>query len=203
MMLSALFKGPFSVDRDWSLPELFQYTKEFAIVWILIVAYRIWRYPTLICLSLVFAFFLLDDSLQCHEKAGKFIANFLMSFPDDSVQKRDIGEGLALIIPVIVLGNLLLFAYVRDSAAGRSICRRFLMLIGLLAFCGVFIDLVLKSMSSPAFESVLTVVEDGSEMVIMSVILAYAIHLRTIAWKDPIRFDAVGAATITSSTRLR
>lgn len=179
MVLSVYAEGPFDIAREWSLPEIYQYGKEFSIVCLFAAAFRVSRFPTLGCLALIFAYLLLDDSLQYHERAGVFFSNTFTSLADGSdAKKRDVGEALALVVPAAVLGIVMLVTYMRDGVEGRRIFRKFLLLLFVLAFCGVFVDLVLKSLVSTAWESILTILEDGGEMVVMSLILANVIRLQ-------------------------
>ena len=182
LVLSEMSKGPFSIDRDWSVPEVYQYGKEIAMVWLLVAAWRLSRRPTLLCLALIFLFFLVDDSLKFHERTAHLILHVWPSMPAElgglHLEQKSIGEALSLVIPASVLATLLLVAYVRDDTTGRAICRIFLGLILLLAVCGVVIDMLVKPISPEGYYPLLTIAEDWGEMLVMSLMLAYTLNVR-------------------------
>ena len=163
----------FNLGTDRGHSEVFQYIKEY---WIAIVLFVMcWRTREGIygAWALLFAYLLCDDALLIHERVG--LAWQSMFAPTLGLRARDFGE-LAF-SGSMGLGFLALIAFfhLRCSSSAKSVSRTMAVLLGVLVFFGVVVDMVHVA-AYPVIRG-LTVVEDGGEMVTMSVLASYVVHL--------------------------
>lgn len=161
--------GIYSIEQDKGHAEVFQYTKLFWIAILLTIA--LFKKTSLTNFSwlLVFAYVLFDDALSIHEKAGLAISNLLVFTGEFGLRPQDWGEllvtgiiGLLLLVPVAI-------GYARGDAHEKTYSRTLVVLLGMLALFGVGIDM-LHSMTNVDQWSL---VEDGGEMIVVSVVLYY------------------------------
>ena len=163
----------FSIERDLGPPEFYQYTKE---AWIAVLlfsvslktnvrGYRLW--------GLLFLFLMFDDAWKIHENLGNFIASGLSFVPVSylNLRARDFGELASAALTAIVFLPPLILNYVRGSSLYKKRNLPLLLLLGALAFFGVFVDILDRMME-------LGRIEDGGEMVVMSLIAGYVFWLR-------------------------
>jgi len=167
----------FSIGRDGSAGEWFQYIKE---VWILILLlelarrranhlYRGWAF--------LFLYLLLDDFCRIHERLGSLVVAFCEIPRLCGVRARDCGEIIVSMLAGTVFLLLIGTQYYRSDQAGRRISHRLLGLIVLLALCGVVVDTIHGTVHGPALSPLLYIIEDGGEMLVMSVALWYVYGL--------------------------
>lgn len=169
------------LDKEGAFPEIFQYMKETAIL--LMTALMYWRRKNFIYLawSFFFLFLLLDDSLQFHEILGRTISNLLNITFIGPIRGQDIGELIAIAIFGIFLLGVIFWGYFNSPKPLRAFSHFMFILLGLLISAGVFTDAVHNMLgTSPIGYGILTLVEDGGEMVVMSLMLVYVyFHLQT------------------------
>lgn len=166
----------FDITKDLGYAEWFQYLKESAIALILLQIFRKTKVTIFIVWSLFFIYLLLDDSNKIHEIIGNAIAsNLIIKGPHIfNLRGQDLGE---LIICTLV-GSFFFLLFIRFFYQCRQLIKRInynlIALVMLLMFCGIFVDMahsVLPSVSG------MTTLEDGGEMLVMSVICWYALNL--------------------------
>lgn len=174
-VLHKLRVGPFldasfSVTTESGHAEHFQYFKEFAIAAVLMgLAWR-QRSAGHAAWALLFAYLMLDDSLSLHESAGAWLGEALQLAPAWGLRPIDLGE---LVLAALAGGPLLvLFAalMLRGRPSVRRLSRDLLLLLALLALCGVVLDM-LHVVTLHKVRGV-GLAEDGGEMLMMSLILA-------------------------------
>lgn len=171
---------PWWVDVDAGGPEFWQYVK---FVWgavaVLIVWWTTKRVLWLVTL-LPFVAMLLDDSLTLHEQYGEQ-AGALLPIPS---AWRDYQQFLGEFALLAVVGGVLLLAILvaalatRDRATRRRVWPFVTLLVLMAVFAGA-IDL-LHQWTDGALYEVVTLVEDGGEMLTASGLLAWAFHLATL-----------------------
>lgn len=179
----------FSIAQDRGYAEIFQYCKlaflalslGFLAIYRKSLSYLTW--------SILFLFTLLDDSLEIHEGLGQVIQNtFDFSFIP-LLRTRDVGELIVYAGVGSILLGMLAFGYrkERDSGIRRISVRLFLLLLA-FAFCGVVVDIVhfvFEALSAPqSILRLLTIVEDGGEMLIMSVIAWFVFIVLEQRWQS-------------------
>lgn len=164
----------FSLAVDLGYSEFYQYVKELWIALLFVaVAVRSGEFRYLTWTAL-FTYLLLDDSLSIHETLGIWIMRGV-DFEIFGLYASDLGD---VIISAIIGGILFLaigLAYVRGSFNFRRATRDLFLLMGIMVFFGVVVDVahaVSRAWYWPYI--VLAIVEDGGELVAMSLILWYA-----------------------------
>ncbi len=177
--LSDIVNNPlFSLEQDRGYPEIYQYMKAFSIVILLglvlsktrAIGYGVW--------SLLFLYLLLDDALGIHESFGNIVAVNLAFAPGIGLRARDFGElAVSAIAATLFLIPLALF-YVRGSGAFKKATEHLLLLLVSLAFFGIFVDMLHVAIRLGwKVTFLLGAVEDGGEMVVMSIMAAYVFLL--------------------------
>ena len=179
LLLKGLLNNPLlALTRDRGYPEMYQYIKESWIVVLLFsmlirtraAGYSVW--------ALLFLYLLFDDALKIHETFGGYIAVRLEFTPFRGLRAQDFGElAVSAMAAALLLTSLILF-YVRGLGAFRQVTRHLLLLLLALAFFGIFVDMlhVTAERGSKVYD-LLGAVEDGGEMVVMSVVAWYVFLL--------------------------
>src|SRR5690606_13874306 len=164
----------FSLKRDLGYSEFFQYTK---FLWIIIMLIyiirktRVWEYLSWLA---VFTYFLADDAFQLHENIGRSIAGNLDFVAPFNLRLQDIGELTVLAVAGMILLVMLTWAYWRGTQAFRNVSKDLLILVGIMTFFGVFIDAAEIGVDLGLFiKETLGLIDDGGEMIVVSVMLWY------------------------------
>jgi hypothetical protein len=167
----------YHLGRDGGYAEMFQYAKTYAVVCVLAVLWWRWREHVYAAWMLVFAYVLFDDALGIHERGGAVAAALLGYQPAFGLRPQDFGEltvwaafGLGFVV-------LLLHAYVRAREHARRSARCIGALFCLVAFFGAVVDMLHSAVQPPLLRAALSVVEDGGEMIAMSLVCAYTVGL--------------------------
>jgi len=189
----------FSLEQERGLAEYFQYAQEFIILAGLVAAGRRRRARVYFAWALLFLFFLLDDSLAIHEHLADWTRDTLHlaggapppapGAPPDlrQFQGRNYGEMLIYAAYAVVLLLPLVVGYMRTrdrEARAASRCLIALLLVfgffagGVDALHGVLVFIKQSRGELPrAVTGMTTLLEDGGEMVTMSVIAWFALSL--------------------------
>ena len=171
-----------TVTNDWAMPEIFNYLKMLAIVYLLCRIYAAIRQPVYFAWAFVYSVALLDDTFQMHEHLGHYIAKYLggylsFSAAEDAlygIRDRDIGE---LIVFALYGGTLLVvvsFGFLRSDAQHRMMALGLVVLMGCLGFFAVAVDFLARIVQTPG---VAATIEDWGEMLVLSFTLGYALVL--------------------------
>lgn len=167
----------YSLSRDRGYAEFFQYTKELWIALLLLVVGIQQRRGLLVSFSLLFVYFLIDDSFELHEGMGNFLAEFFNFQPAFGLRAVDFGELLvSALFGLLFLGSITLFYFLSDRPV-RKIAHHLIGLILLIAAFGILLDMLEVMTANPATSRLLTIVEEGGEMVVMSVITWFVFRL--------------------------
>ena len=165
----------------WGLPSLVIYAKWLLIAICLTQAWRANGEPVLLSLALIFTFLLLDDSLELHEQLGTLVKDGFGYHPALGLRGDDLGE--LTIWAIWGSASLAVFAlgYWRSSSAGRRIGHVFILGIAGLATFGIGVDMlnvladdVGEGLLNQVVRYLLTNLEDGGELVVASLLLAFA-----------------------------
>jgi len=166
----------FSIEKDMAYAEIYQYIKEYWIVVLLFLLAIKERHIIYLSWSLLFMYLLLDDSLQIHERFGSFLVEYYNFKPMFELRAQDFGE-----LSVIILIGLFLFTFIGASYLfidnpEKKISKNLFTLVVVLAFFGVLVDMI--HIAIPWGKNMWGLIEDGGEMVIMSVIVWYTFRLK-------------------------
>lgn len=162
----------FSIAHDRGYGEMFQYGK---LVWIILCFGYLtcrFRQPVFAILALFFLYLLVDDAGMIHEGGGEALVTNLQLQPALGLRAQDFGElivtGLAAVM-LLILGGL---AYSFSDGAARRVTHLTLAGVLLLAFFGVVVDMLHVMVPTRVVGGVLMLIEDGGEMMTMSLIAA-------------------------------
>jgi hypothetical protein len=168
-----------SLEADRGLPETYQYVKEFWVVVAMAVTFWRTRVALYASWSAVFAFLLVDDAAQVHERVGAWLGEQYALPTAFGLRPDDSGELLFAALIGITMLLLVGGASWRAGEQTGRISRDVLLLIFGLAVLGVVVDMlhVVSYLRKSLLAQVLLVVEDGGEMLVMSALTAYAFHV--------------------------
>ena len=159
----------YSIEQDKGHAEFFQYTKQFWIILLLALTFIKEASLTNFSWLMVFCYVLLDDALSIHENLG-LLTSSLWSFANLGLRPRDWGELLITATVGVVLLTPVAIAFLRASRRERRHTLVLAALLFLLAFFGIFIDMVHIWFGGEQWG----LVEDGGEMLVVSMVLYYA-----------------------------
>lgn len=169
----------FSLEAEGGLSETYQYVKQFWIAACMAATFwrtQVWLYASW---AIVFAFLMLDDAGQIHERVGVWLGRQYALPVAFGLRPDDAGELLfAGMVGVSILALVGLASW-RGGEQSRRVSRDILCLIIALAFLGVVVDAlhVIAYFKGSLLAQVLLVVEDGGEMLVISALTAYAFHV--------------------------
>jgi len=164
----------FNIERDRGYPEIYQYIKFFWVIVLLFYLALKNRSLHYIPWVLLFTYLLLEESIHIHERAGWLLSTYFNFTPLFGFSLRYYGE---LVIPATA-GIFLLLPLVWAYRKGTQIFRKISLDIGLLVlvlvFFGVVVDMIHEAIFPFGTVYFITgVVEDGGEMLAVSLILWY------------------------------
>ncbi len=169
----------FNLGSDRGYPEVYQYIKFFWIILLLLCA--MWKYKAVqyIAWVFIFSYFLVDDSLQIHERIGDIISENMDFRVPLGLRVQDIGELMASLFFGIILFIPLFYSYINGGIVFKKISNDMFILIVFLIFFGVFLDVLHVSLRDIGwtFKFILGVIEDGGEMVSVSLLVWYVLRL--------------------------
>jgi hypothetical protein len=168
----------FSLLQDRGYAEFYQYMKELWILLLFLVLGIRKRNILFLILSLLFLYFLLDDSFELHERVGAFLAYNLNFQPRFGLRDVDFGELAVFLFFGAQFLLLMGVAYLHVDAFSRSVLKKLLIMLALLAFFGVLIDMVQITMANPVAYNILGMADDGGELFVMSVITGFVFRLQ-------------------------
>ncbi len=120
--------------------------------------------------SLLFGYLLLDDSFQIHEELGAEAISYFKLSPWLGLRAQDFGELIVSGFFGLCFLALIGVAYYFSESSTKRNCKRLLAMLLALVLFGIVIDMVNIIIKSPMWKPVLVTVEDGGEMLVMSVI---------------------------------
>lgn len=168
--------GHYALDADRGMAELYQYMK---LLWLCAcMALAFWQTRGWVYLGwmALFGLLLVDDATQVHERYGELLATQLGLEPAFGLRALDFGEILIAAGIGCIAVALVLLTFWRGSRQAQHLSADMLCLLCALAFFGVFFDALhtIAYFEMPALNVWLTLIEDGGEMIVVSVITAYA-----------------------------
>lgn len=162
-----------SVTQKWGYPESFQYLKAAFVAGCFFWLGSKYKKPQLYSWAVIFLYVLLDDSLEIHEHLGYHAGTFLENAGISG--GKTVGELLVFAALGFIVFIPLFYYYFRSNHRDLKIMSQDLfMLFAAMLFFGIGVD-VLHDMAETGtiLNGVLGLVEDGGEMLVMSVIIWY------------------------------
>jgi hypothetical protein len=173
----------FSLTFAGSYSEFFQYTKECWIAVLFLILAIQHRKVMYSILSLLFLYLLFDDSFEFHETFGAMVAEFFQFKPAFGLRAVDFGE-LAI---SGIFGGLFLISlftsYLLSNATARRVARYTIFMVIVLVFFGVFLDMVEILIEDRGVSLILSTIEEGGELIVMSVITWFVFNLNAFIQK--------------------
>jgi hypothetical protein len=158
--------------------KIYQLVKLFWVIILFAYVLKSTRCYGYISWILVFTYFLFDKALQIHQNIGNYIANSFDAYLPHNLSLPPRPFELAVLA---IAGTFLLaivaWAYLRSPHAFKKISNDMLLFIVAWGFFGVFTDLATAIKLGPLFTFGSEIVEDGGEMVVVSLILWYVFLL--------------------------
>lgn len=166
------------ITADLSYSESFQYLK-FCIILIILFEYVFIKkdyifFPWLI----LFGILLIDDSFQVHEKFGVFISENFNFKGILGLGGRDLGELCYAAFLGILFFSSLFFSLKNSTIAYKKTSLELTFLILILVFFGIFIDMFHAISPNQVISGILGLIEDGGEMISVSLIVWYMFLIR-------------------------
>jgi hypothetical protein len=167
----------FSLTFDGGHSEFFQYTKFFWIMVLFSVIAVRWRRLIYTIFSLLFLYFLIDDSFALHEGYGAFIADFFNFQPIFGLRAVDLGElavsGFFGVLFLAAIG----ITYALSTPIDRRVTIEIIIMVILLGMFGVVFDMIEIMVQDVDISRILRIFEEGGEMIVASFILFFAYRL--------------------------
>lgn len=178
----------FDISFDQSVSEYLNQAKWVSIVILLLVFWARTRMATALGFAVVFAVVAADDILFLHETVGALLVERFGLGAIAGLRAHDTGELIVWSCLGIVVVAAFALGFRAADAAGRRVGRTLLAFLGALIFCGIGLDMLqIFFWDVGGVKQVLGLLEDGGEMVIGSVCVAYCLALvaRTgaVAWQ--------------------
>jgi len=175
--------GHFSIESHNGLASIYQYIKQIWLAGCLALAFVQTRSKVFAGWTLLFAFLLLDDALELHERIGVILATAL-NFPALlGLRPEDLGEiSVAAAIGCMALA-MVAITFRHGGSAARELSADLMCLLAALALFGVFFDMLhtITYFKAPSVADFFALIEDGGEMVVVSMITAYTFDLTSNA----------------------
>ncbi|MGI0484830.1 hypothetical protein ACN4EK_05275 [Pantanalinema rosaneae CENA516] len=172
----------FLITQDGGYAEQFQYVKLLLIVLGLgLLAIR-QRSRIFFTWTGIFLYILLDDALELHERLG-FLLEAAWQLPAiGGLRGQDLGELLVFASVGIISLISLVWSYrtERQPATRRTSVYLFVLLLLFAVFGGVvdMVHMAVSAIASPLWlQRLFTILEDGGEMVMVSIIAAFVYRL--------------------------
>jgi hypothetical protein len=171
--------GPWILETDGGYAEQFGYLQQAAIAVLLVVLAFLARRPLFVAWASVYACALADDSLRLHENKGAWLADRLgerLWFPDGllGLRANDLGEilvwGLLAVVPLAAVVLL----HRRSDPAGRRTSLGLAVLLAAYVVVGGVVDQLHVLVMDTAIGDAVGTLEDGGELVVLSLTVAYA-----------------------------
>jgi hypothetical protein len=162
----------FNISLDQSMGEFFEYAKEAFIAGLLgVLAYQR-RDIVLACWSGLFAYLLADDALELHEQIAPWLA--ALAWPGGGEKSVILAEFMFLMTFAAIAAGITLTLVLRHRLRLDTVHRDLLLLFCALAAFGVVLDLVHGLVGLFIVPRIFGLIEDGGEMVVMSMLCARA-----------------------------
>jgi len=166
------------LTQDESFAEIFQYLKYLSVIIMIGYLMNLEKAYAYISWVLLFVFFLLDDSLSLHESMGEVLVNKFNFKPMFGLRAVDFGE----LTFVAIVGMAILLSFVLAYFKGNLIFKRrtidLFVLLAFMIFFGIGFDMLHEILGENLKVGfVIGLIEDGGEMVVMTLIVWYVYQL--------------------------
>ncbi len=172
-----LHNGDYSIAQDRGYAEVFQYVKLYWIALGLTWLAARDREPLYGAWCAIFLYLLVDDALKVHEQLGRTMAADWPIF----ARFGDYAQAYAEVLVALAIGACILAlvaaGHWRAAPSARRVSNRLLLLLALLALVAVGLDLLHALAPDGLVGLLLTIGEDGGELVVVSIVCWYVLGL--------------------------
>jgi len=176
----------YSLSRDRGYAEFLQYTQESWLAALFLLLGFKQRQGLYFVFSFLFFYFLVDDSSEFHERFGEYLADFFAFQPALGLRAVDWGEllvsamfGLLFLISIALL-------YIISDLSMRKISLYMIGMIFVMAVFGVLLDMVEILVTHPGVGRLLVTIEEGGEMLVLSIITWFVFSIPSEPGKHPL-----------------
>lgn len=149
------------------------------------VAWRSSRAPLMLSVAIVCAVLLVEDGLSIHERVGVALeptVQALFRSSLDHLVALQVGELVWYAVIVMIVVTVVAIGWARSDRSARADTGVLAVFFLAFAFCAVVLDSIHSLFPhGTAIDTVLTILEDGGELVSMSPAVAFAFALATRA----------------------
>lgn len=167
----------FSLEAERGYAEVFQYIKEYWIAILLVFLAIRTRSFLYLSWSLLFFYLFLDDSLQIHEKLGDYLSIKFSLISFFNIGSEGFGEIIVSASACLIFGTLIAISYQFGDRISRNVSKTLIKFLLALAFFGIVVDTLHVIFNNSLIETLLAIVEDGGELIIMSLIACFVFSL--------------------------
>ncbi|MDG2001937.1 MAG: hypothetical protein P8J20_01260 [Novosphingobium sp.] len=176
----------FYLNAEFSFGEIWEYCLSAAAAVGLLWRYRRFREPIIGCLGLVFVWLTLDNALALHEATGHMVSPLFVFAEHSQPSPQDYGELLSF---GVIGGIILLELWLTGLRSERHSVIQSLAIITMLAgaaFFGVCFDFLDQAIANQTqtMKSVLSFIEDGAELLLLSIAATIAMTARLPAAQE-------------------
>ena len=168
----------FSVYHDRGYPELFGYVTGAAAALLFISAARFSHKRAYLLIAFILILIVLDDSLTLHERFGRHAAEWFNLEPAYNLRAVDFGELMYFLGFGAFAVAVLAAAIFNSEGRARFHAIAFFTLLGLLGVFVVLMDMLHSAINRFGW------IEDGGEMIVLSMIAGLAAHAAASAFID-------------------
>lgn len=173
------------IHDDGGYAEIFQYLQFLTVSIVTLILYNKRRKYIYVIWSLFFITLLADDAFRIHEVVGELFAETFNVNAAFGLRAVDFGElavagalGLFFAVPIL----LSLF---KGGNREKFITMHFILLVSVLLFFGIVVDMLHSFLNHLPGSGVLSLVEDGGEMLAGSLLVWYSLNLY-LKSKEPV-----------------
>lgn len=165
------------LDMDFGFAEIFQYVKFISSAALLVFLFTKDKTPIYLIWALFFLILFADDAFAFHEVYGAKFVRFFDVPGMFGLRAQDIGELAMAGLIGLFLASTIFYTLLWGQKKAKQVTVHFILLVGILVFFGVGVDMLHSFLNHLPGAGVLTMIEDGGEMVAASLILWYSFYL--------------------------
>jgi hypothetical protein len=166
-----------STAYDGGYPEIFMYAQELALIFLCVVLWRSIRQSFAWVWMLIFVFLFVDDAFMMHEKLGAVFAEWSQIETQGTMRGQDYGEMVAWAPFLILFPILVLISHLRSEKLYRLDLWVLYVLAASMVGLGVALDILSRLYNFWGHANIVGGIEDGGEMVIISLMLVHVFSL--------------------------
>ncbi len=168
------------LDTPYGLPELFQFLKYMFILTLIATYILKNKWKSYVALFILFLTFFMDDLFQLHNLVASYIATVFQLKESWGLKGQDLGYIIYILCLGVIVLSISWFGFFKTSNKTRNGYKTIMLLVFLFLFFGIIMDGVNHFMTYTYGPQILfTVIEEGGEMIALSLLVCYINSLGT------------------------